>query len=758
MTKDILVDLLEQMTLEEKASLCSGADFWHTKAIERLGVPSVMVSDGPHGLRQQKQEGDHLGVNDSIVAVCFPAGCASASSFDRDLLGKMGKALGESCQAEGVSTILGPGVNIKRSPLCGRNFEYFSEDPYLAGEMASSVIKGVQSKNVGTSIKHFACNSQETRRMSSDSVVDERTLREIYLYAFEKAIKDAHPWTVMCSYNVLNGKLVSENKKLLNDILRDEWGYEGLVVSDWGAVGDRVEGIKAGLDLEMPDSRGINDARIVEAVKDGRLSEQQVDACALRVMELAFKYAQNRDEAAVFDREEQHRLSEKIAEGSMVLLKNDGVLPLSEDKKVAFIGKYAKKPRYQGGGSSHINSYKVSGALEFATDNVTFAMGFDDKKDEIDEALVKEAINVAADSDVAVIFAGLPDSFESEGYDRTHMNLPECQNSLIREILKVQKNVVIVLHNGSPVEMPWVNEVSAVLESYLGGEAVGEAQYNILYGKVNPSGKLAETFPLRLEDNPSFLSYIGEGNRVEYREGIFVGYRYYDKKKMDVLFPFGHGLSYTTFEYSNLRMDKNSMDADDNLVITVDVKNTGAVIGKEVVQLYVSDPDSTVIKAPKELKGFEKIELSPGETKTVAFTLSRRDFAYYEVKENRFRVESGAYDILVGSSSRDIRAKATVDVKGDRPRKTIIDLNTIFLDIQDNPKLAPFVKELYEASTMAAACDTNATTAEAGDTAVSKAMQDAMMAFMPLRAMLSFQDGSVTYEKLLDIIRKMNEA
>lgn len=757
MTVEKIREIISQMTLEEKASLCSGEDFWHTKAVERLGVPAMMVSDGPHGLRKQKEEGDHLGVNDSIVAVCYPAGCASASSFDRSLLEKMGQAIGESCQAEGVGVVLGPAVNIKRSPLCGRNFEYYSEDPYVAGEMAASYIKGVQSKNVGTSIKHFMANSQETRRMSSDSQIDERTMREIYMPAFEKAVKDSKPWTVMCSYNRINGTYAAENKKLLTDILRDEWGFDGFVVSDWGAVNDRVAGVKAGLDLEMPASYGVNDKLIAKAVKDGKLDEAVLDLTVERILQIVYRFVENRDTEAVFDKEAQHELSGKIADESLVLLKNDGVLPLKKEQKIAFIGQYAEKPRYQGGGSSHINSYKVTGALEFVKDmpNVTFARGYDDKEDVVDEKMVAEAVKAAKEAEVAVVFAGLPDAFESEGYDRTHMQMPKSQNYLIEEIAKVQPNVVVVLHNGSPVEMPWISKVKGVLEAYLGGEAVGAAEYRILFGEVNPSGRLSETFPLKLEDNPSYLYYIGEEDVVEYREGVFVGYRYYDKKKMDVLFPFGYGLSYTDFAYSNLKLDKKAIKDTEVLTVSVDVTNTGSMAGKEVVQLYVADEESTVIRPVKELRGFEKVELAPGETKTVSMKLDARAFAYYNVQIGEFHVESGSFKIMIGRSSADIELEDTVSVESTRVIPKKYHLNTTFGDILKDERAASFLEPLYSACTMLEASDIKSEESESGSN--SKAMQDAMMQYMPLRALVSFQNGTIDFEDLQKIIDKINQ-
>ena len=545
--KDIRA-LVARMTLEEKAGLCSGADFWHTKAVERLGIPATMVSDGPHGLRKQDEESDHLGVNDSIEAVCFPAGCATAASFDKALIRRMGEAIGESCQHERLSVVLGPAVNIKRSPLCGRNFEYLSEDPCLAGEMAAAFINGVQSKGVGTSIKHFAANNQEHRRMSSSSEADERTLREIYFPAFETAVKKAKPWTVMCSYNRINGVYTSENRWLLTEVLRDEWGFDGYVMSDWGATADRVAGIRAGLDLEMPASGGINDRKIVAAVRAGALDESEVDLACERILNIVFRYTENARPDTPWDKEAQHALAAQIASECMVLLKNEGgILPLNKADRIAFIGEFAEKPRFQGGGSSHIHCFRTTSALEAAEGlDVVYARGYDVAGDSASEAQIAEAVAAAKAARVAVVFAGLPDAYESEGYDRTHMRLPESQVNVIEAVAAANPNTVVVLHNGSPVEMPWLGKVKAVLEAYLGGQAVGLATVRVLFGDANPSGHLAETFPIRLQDNPSYLYYLGEGNVTEYREGVFVGYRYYDAKEMDVLFPFGYGLSYTT--------------------------------------------------------------------------------------------------------------------------------------------------------------------------------------------------------------------
>ncbi|MGN0279181.1 MAG: glycoside hydrolase family 3 C-terminal domain-containing protein [Lachnospiraceae bacterium] len=755
MTADRIKEIVAQMTLEEKAAMCSGADFWHTEAVERLGIPASMVSDGPHGLRKQDQEGDHLGVNESIKAVCFPAGCGTAASFNRELLNKMGETLGNECQAEGVSVILGPAVNIKRSPLCGRNFEYYSEDPLVASEMAGALIHGVQSKNVGTSIKHFLANNQETRRMSSDSRIEERTLNEIYLAAFEGAVKREKPWTVMCSYNKINGVYAAENHKYLTETLRDKWGFDGYVMSDWGAVNNRVEDLKAGLDLEMPSSNGVNDKLIVGAVESGELSEEVLDTAVERILNIVFRYEENRDKSVVFDRDKDHELARKVAEETIVLLKNDGVLPMSEQDEIAFIGKYAMKPRYQGGGSSHINSHKITSALDAVQgmENISFAMGFDDKEDKTNEKLLAEAVEIAKKAKVAVIFAGLPDAFESEGFDRQHMRMPNCQNELIEKVAAVQPNTIVVLHNGSPVEMPWADKVKGIVEAYLGGQAVGGAVCDILFGKVNPSAKLPETFPLKLEDNPSYLSYIGEGDVVEYREGIFVGYRYYDKKKMDVLFPFGYGLSYTTFAYSNLRIDKESMKDTDTMTVSVDVTNTGKMAGKEVVQLYVADKESTAIRPVKELRDFAKVELAPGETKTVSFTLGKRAFAYYSVKLHDWHVETGEFDIMIGQSSRDIVLTKTVTVESTVKLPFVYTTDTTMGDVMKDPRAVEIVKDLMEQDLFDS--DSSDSESDVASEAISAEMNAAMMQYMPLRGSVNF-GGKVTMADVQALVDKLN--
>lgn len=755
MTREKLQELIGKMTLEEKASLCSGADFWHTESVERLGIPAMMVSDGPHGLRKQDQEADHLGVNDSIKAVCFPAGCGTAASFNRELITGMGEVLGEECQAEGVGVILGPAVNIKRSPLCGRNFEYYSEDPMVASEMAGALIKGVQSKNVGTSIKHFLANNQETRRMSSSSEVDERTLREIYLAAFEGAVSSQKPWTVMCSYNKINGTYAAEHKEALTDILRGEWGFDGFVVSDWGAVNNRVPDLEAGLDLEMPASGGINDKQIVDAVKEGRLEESVLDRAVERILNIVYRFEENRNDSAVFDRDKDHEYAKKVAEETIVLLKNeDGLLPLSEKEEIAFIGKYARQPRFQGGGSSHINSHKVTGAWDVVKDwgNITFAEGYGDQEDVTDEALIAEAVEKAGKTKAAVIFAGLPDAFESEGFDRSHMGMPNCQNELINRVAAVQPNTIVVLHNGSPVEMPWADQVKGIVEAYLSGQAVGAAVVDILFGKVNPSAKLPETFPYKLEDNPSYLYYLGEGDKVEYREGVFVGYRYYDTKKMDVRFPFGYGLSYTTFAYSNLKLSAAQIKDTDTLTVSVDVTNTGSMAGKEVVQLYVSDVESTVIRPVKELKGFDKVDLQPGETKTVTFTLGKRAFAYWNTQIHDWHVESGEFRILVGKSSRDIQLEETVTVESTVKLPVHFTLDSTFGDLMQDKKAREILEPMMKLDMVGGQEEDS----DVAASAISSEMMEAMMKYMPLRGVLSFSSGKVSLEQLQGLLDQLN--
>jgi beta-glucosidase len=656
--------IIEEMTLEEKASLCSGMNFWYLKGLERFGIPSIMVTDGPHGLRKQEGKGDHIGLNESAPATCFPTASALAATWDRDLVYQVGVALGEECRQEKVAVILGPGVNIKRSPLCGRNFEYFSEDPYLAGEMAKSHISGVQSQGVGTSLKHFAANDQEYRRATTDSVVDERALHEIYLTAFEIAVREAQPWTVMSSYNKINGTYASDNKFLLTDILREEWGFNGFVVTDWGGMNERVKALEAGNDLEMPGPSTYNDELIIDAVLAGRLDEDILDRALERMLTVIFKANDTLSVDFHYDSLAHQALARKVAAEGAVLLKNEGgLLPLKPGSKIALVGRFAKAPRYQGAGSSLINPSKLENLYEelgklIGEEKIIYAPGYDELG-ETTETLLAEAVEATKSADVVVVCAGLVEMAEVEGVDRDTLSLTSGHDELIQRVAAAHKKVAVVLSNGAPVAMPWLANVSAVLEGYLGGQAGAGGLAEVLTGKVCPSGKLAETFPLSLQDTPA-KPYPGGPVVVEYRESLYVGYRYYDTAKVDVLFPFGFGLSYTKFDYSDL----NLKQAGDKVTVSFKVKNSGSVAGKEIAQVYVRDVESTWFRPKKELKGFTKVELQPGEEKEVSVELGPRAFAYYDTGSKGWVVETGEFEIVVGASSRDIRLKVSYKLAG----------------------------------------------------------------------------------------------
>lgn len=678
-------EILEKMTLEEKASLCSGFDYWHTAAVNHVGVPSIMLTDGPHGIRkrvEEKSKDEKMSLK-GVPAICYPTACATACSWDPDLIYKMGEALGDECLKERVSVLLGPGTNIKRSPLCGRNFEYFSEDPYLAGEMAASFINGVQSKGIGTSVKHFAANNQETRRMTVNTVVDERALREIYLAPFETAVKKAQPWTIMAAYNRLNGTYCAENKWLLTDVLRNEWGYKGIVVTDWGAENDRVAGLLAGQELEMPSSDGEGNKQIVAAVKQGLVEESYLDELVDRLIDMALKGEKVLGNYT-YDAAAHHKLAREIAGQCMVLMKNDGnLLPLDKKAKITVIGEMAKKPRYQGAGSSLINPIQLDSAFETLVQmgvEFQYAPGYSTAKKNktSDDTFVAEAVSKAKGAEAVLLFIGLTDEFETEGNDRKHMHLPPLHDRLVNEVLKVNKNVIVVLAGGSSVEMPWADEVPAILNTFLTGQASGSAVCDVLFGDVNPCGKLAETYPYALSDNSSANYFPGTPVSVEYRESVYVGYRYYDKAQKAVRFPFGHGLSYTTFEYSDLKVSADKLQDTDTLTVSFTVKNTGDRDGAEVAELYVSDVESTIFRPEKELKGFKKVFLKAGEAKTVEITLDKRAFAYYNVNIHDWHVESGAFKILVGASSRDIRLETAVEVT-----------STVTAEIPDYRETAP---------------------------------------------------------------------
>lgn len=693
---DDIQNLISQMTLEEKAGLCSGADFWHLKGIARLGVPSIMVTDGPHGLRKQAGAADHVGLNESVPATCFPTASALAATWNRDLIRQVGVALGEECRQEKVGVILGPGANIKRSPLCGRNFEYFSEDPYLTGEIARSHIAGVQSQGIGTSLKHYATNNQETRRMTTDSIVDERALREIYLTGYEIAVKGAQPWTVMCAYNKVNGVYACENRYLMTDILKEEWGHQGLVVTDWGAMDERVDALQAGVELEMPGAPNGNDAKIVAAVKAGALDEAVLDRAVARILTLIFKAADTLAQDFTYDRQAHHELARRVAGEGAVLLKNEGrLLPLPADARIALIGRFARTPRYQGAGSSLINPTRLDNLHDelirlVGAERVTYAAGYTEKGEAADEALIQEALAVAGQADVVVICAGLTDMYEVEGLDRDHMHMPPGHDALIQRVAAAHAKVVVVLSNGAPVEMPWCDAVPAILEGYLGGQAGAGALADILTGRVNPSGKLAETFPRSLADVPA-QPYPGGPVTVEYRESLYVGYRYYDTAQQPVLFPFGHGLSYTTFAYRDLTVEAKG----DSVTVTFRVRNTGDRAGQEIAQVYVRDVAASHFRPDKELKGFDKIALQPGEEKTVTLELDRRAFAFYDAGRKEWVLETGDFEILVGASSRDIRLAATVSLTSEQRPAPYAD--SAALAPYFSPIRAPFSRDAFAA-------------------------------------------------------------
>lgn len=751
-------EIIAQMSVEEKAGLCSGFDFWHTKAVERLGIPSIMMTDGPHGLRKQDESVvDLFDVNNSVPATCFPTAAGMACSWDRKLIERVGKALGEECQAEGVSILLGPGINIKRSPLCGRNFEYFSEDPYLSSEMAANHINGVQSQGVGTALKHFCANNQEYRRMTINAVIDERTLREIYLASFEGAVRQAKPWTLMCSYNRINGEYGSQHKYLLTDILRNEWGHDGFVVSDWGAVNERVRGLEAGLDLEMPSSGGVRDKEIVDAVSSGELSEEILDKAVERLLKIVFKAIDNKKEKTSFNKETHHELAREAARESMVLLKNEAaILPLKREGTIALIGAFAKAPRYQGSGSSHVNATVLTNAYDEIVKaagqkaEILYAQGYESESDVINENLIKEAKNAALKSDAVVVFAGLTDSFESEGYDRSHLRIPENHIKLIEAVAEVQNKTIVILSNGSPIEMPWINKVKAVLETYLGGQATGTAIADILFGDFSPCGKLAETFPMELSHNPSYLNFPGEGHTVEYKEGLFVGYRYYDTKNIKPLFPFGFGLSYTNFEYRDIKLSSKEIMDNETITVSVKVKNTGKVRGKEIVQLYVRDVEKSVIRPYKELKGFDKVELDIGEEKIVTFTLGKRAFAYYNTEIMDWYVESGDFEIMLGKSSQEIVLNELVRVNSTTKINKRFDKNTTVGEIIVNPEGLNIFNQITKGYLKKFGMDK-------GLEYMEQNMTTEMMKDMPLRALASHTSYEVTLDMVDELLKKLNK-
>lgn len=695
--------LLHSLTLKEKCSLLSGATFWETAEIKRLKLPSVWMADGPHGLRKQLGKNDRSGIGESVPATCFPPACTLAATWSPDLARQMGAAIGEECQQNGVSLLLGPGINLKRSPLCGRNFEYYAEDPYLTGEMASGFIKGLQSQGVGACVKHFAVNNQEDHRMRVDSVVDDRALHELYLSAFERVVKEAKPWAVMCSYNRLFGTYCSENHWLLTTLLRDRWGFGGLTVTDWGACNDRVKGLKAGMELEMPTSSGLNTKKLLRAVQKGELSVSTIDAAALSVLRFVCKGVENRRPETTFSKTGHHALAREIAAEGTVLLKNeDAILPLKKGQKVAIVGALAQSPRYQGAGSSAINPTKLVSSLEaFETKGISypFAQGYRLDSDEADGHLEREALALAKEAEVTVVFAGLPALFEAESFDRRDLSLPENQNALISKLSAVTKNIVVVLSLGAPVTMPWIQSVKGVLCGYLGGQAGGEALAELLLGEKCPLGKLPETFPLALEDTPCFETFGAGPYVAEYRESVFVGYRYYEAAQKKVLFPFGHGLSYTTFACKLLACERQGNE----IAAKVLVRNVGERAGAEVVQLYVGSHVESYFHPDKELRRFEKVYLEPGCEKEIDFTVGAQDLAHFSGAANAFVTEPGRYSLYFGTSSADIFAEELVAYpfaagagESDLPHSELVERPAAAASYYNRP-VGPFTGEAFAA-------------------------------------------------------------
>lgn len=747
------------LTLDEKASLTSGADFWTTKAIDRVGLPSIMMTDGPHGLRKQSGSTDHLGLAGSVPATCFPPAVGIGSSFDPELLERVGAAIAVEAAIEDVAVVLGPGINIKRSPLCGRNFEYFSEDPIVSGVLGAASVRGVQSRGVGSSLKHFAANNQEFDRMRASSDVDPRPLHEIYLRGFQRVVTDAQPWTVMCSYNRINGVYASEDPWLLTQVLRDDWGFEGLVVSDWGAVNDRVAGVAAGLDLEMPSSGGRTDAQLVAAVHAGDLDESVLDVAATRAIDLVRKAGERPVVDGPLDVEAHHALAREAAGRSIVLLKNDdALLPLAPTQRIAVIGAFATEPRFQGAGSSLINPTRVDAALDeiaaVGGDRVTYAAGFAVDGGAVAASgrsaddLRAEAVAAAADAEVAVVFLGLPAAEESEGFDRDHIDLPAVQLDVLDAVVAANPKTVVVLSNGGVVALPFADRVPAILETWLLGQAGGGAVADVLYGAVNPSGKLTETVPVRLEDTPSFGNFPGEFGHVRYGEGILVGYRWYDAKRLEVTYPFGHGLSYTSFSYGEAAA---TVDGDGDVVVTVDVTNTGDRDGREIVQVYAAPVRSAVQRAPRELKSFSSVALAAGETRTVELVIRREDLAYWDVRVDRWVVEGGDYTVEVAASSRDIRSTVVVAVDGDEVSLPLT-LESSIGDVVAHPVAGPIVMQalggLMDGLTGA---DSSAASMMPNDEAMQK-----MMASFPIGRLIGFPGVDVTHEQIEQLLASAN--
>jgi len=748
-------DLRARLTLAQKAGLLSGRDFWSTKAVEEVGIRSLLLTDGPHGVRKQRDRVDHLGLEDSVPATCFPPAVALGASWDPDLAVRVAQAIADEATAEGVDVVLGPGINIKRSPLCGRNFEYFSEDPLVAAVMGGAIVRGLQSRGVGSSLKHFAANNQETDRMRVSAEIDSRPLHEIYLRAFERVVERERPWTVMCSYNRINGVYTSQDRWLLTEMLRHRWGFDGVVVSDWGAVDDRVAALAAGLDLEMPSSRGRTDAEVVEAVRDGSLAEAVVDQAVDRMLALRDRVDTRAVGGGGFDVAAHHALAREAAARSIVLLKNDGVLPLRRDESLAVIGAFAAEPRMQGAGSSRVNPTRVDAALpavrEASSAEVRFAEGFDlsdaDPREEVVAARHAAAVEAAVAAETVLMFLGLPEYAESEGFDREHLRLPADQLDLLDAVLAANPRVIVVLSAGSAVELPFADEVPAIVGASMLGQGAGSGTADVLFGVVEPSGRLTETFPVRLEDTPAFGNFPGEFGHVRYGEGILVGYRGYDARRLPVRFPFGHGLSYTSFAYGDVAV-KGEPDGD--LRVVVPVTNSGPRRGREVVQVYASLADSVVLRPPRALVGFAAAELDPGETCDVEVVVDRRDLAYWDIRLDDWRVEAGSYTFEVGASSRDLRAATVVPIDGDSTAVPL-SMSSAIGELLAHPVTAPLMREA--AAALGLAIEEGGSGSMFSDEAMRK-----MMANHPADRVFGFPEITFTRADLAARIDEANAA
>lgn len=773
-------ELVTSLPLERRVTLLSGSDVWHTEPVGEIDLPPVMMTDGPHGLRKQEESGDHLGVSGSKPATCFPTAVTLASSWDEELVAEVGEAVGREAAAEQIAVVLGPGLNIKRHPNCGRNFEYLSEDPLLSGRLAAALVSGIQSQGVGACLKHFAVNNQESHRLVVDVVIDERTLREIYLAGFEHAVTTARPWTVMAAYNSVNGTYCCDHQRLLTRILRDEWRFDGLVMSDWGATNDRVAGVHAGMDLEMPSSSGVFDGDVVAAVRSGDLAEPDVTTCAARVVELVRRSPTAAGAPA--DLAAHHTLARWAAAAGSVLLTNDGLLPLDPGRSVAVIGAFAQQPRYQGFGSSLVNPTRLDRALEAIRERakgaVEYAAGYDPATAAPDPLLVAEAEEVSRRCDTAVLLVGLPGVYESEGFDRTDLHLPRQHEGLIARVCRANPRTVVVLANGAPVAMPWADQPAAILESYLGGQAGGGAVADVLFGDVEPGGRLAETFPLQQADVPSDPWFPGPPRQVEYREGIYVGYRYYATAGVGVRFPFGHGLGYTTFAYSDITADTDRIQAGEPLTVRATVTNTGGRAGSEVVQVYVHDGTGVIDRPARELKAFTKVRLAPGESSTVEFRLDARAFAYYDVADEDWRVPAGEFRIDVGSSSVAIAGSVAVIVVGGKtrrrpPRRALVAAtDDQFQELLGRPIPVPVPERPFTRLTTVGELRATRTgrllraglhrftrgrfeQMAGGDTAMADGLSEALD-MMPLRGVVLFADGKVPWPVLDAIVDTLN--